>query len=330
MWLHRYTKLVSTATVFLLVAGGLVTSTGSGLAVPDWPTTYGWSMFMFPLKNMVGGIFYEHTHRLIASAVGLLTIILAVWVWLEEPRRWLRRLALVALGAIVLQGLLGGITVLFFLPDAISIAHAGLAQIFFCLTVSLSLFTSAGWLATPREGWIDDGRLRRVATVTTALVYVQILIGASVRHTGAGLVIPDFPLVFGGLRPPEWTTLIGLHYAHRVGAAVVTLAVLATVGHVLFHHRGRPELTRPAVALLVLVIAQITLGGFIVWSQKDVTVNTAHVITGALVLATSLVLTLRLYRPSFRGQQPESQQQWIPVAANRDRGRSSAGAEVRV
>lgn len=329
MWLHRYAKLVSTATVLLLVAGGLVTSTGSGLAVPDWPTTYGWSMFMFPLKNMVGGIFYEHTHRLIASAVGFLTIILAGWVWLEEPRRWLRRLALVALAAVVLQGLLGGITVLFFLPDAISIAHAGLAQIFFCLTVSLSLFTSAGWLATPREGWVDDSRLRQVATVTTALVYVQILIGATVRHTGAGLAIPDFPLVFGGLLPPEWTTLIGWHYAHRVAAALVTIAVLATAGHVLFHQRSRPELTRPAVALLVLVIAQIILGGFIIWSQKDVAVNTAHVITGALVLATSLVLTLRSYRPRFRSQQPERRRQSIPVAENFDRDRSSTGARLR-
>ena len=315
MWLHRYAALVSTATVFLLVAGGLVTSTGSGLAVPDWPTTYGWSMFTFPLRNMVGGIFYEHSHRLIASAVGFLTVVLAIWVWIEERRRWLRRLALVALGAVALQGLLGGITVLLFLPDAISIAHAGLAQIFFCLTVSLALFTSAGWLATPREGWIDDRRLRVAATVTTALVYVQILIGATVRHTGAGLAIPDFPLVFGGLLPPDWTTLIGWHYAHRAGAAVVTLAVLATVGHVLFHHRGRLELTRPAVALLVLVVGQIALGGFIIWSERDVAVNTAHVVTGALVLATALVLTLRSYRPLFRSHVPESQRQGMPVAA---------------
>lgn len=315
MWLHRYATLVSTATVLLLVAGGLVTSTGSGLAVPDWPTTYGWSMFTFPLRNMVGGIFYEHTHRLIASTVGFLTVFLAIWVWIEERRRWLRRLAVVALGAVVLQGLLGGMTVLLFLPDAISIAHAGLAQIFFCLTVSLALFTSAGWLATPRDGWIGDRLLRLVATVTTALVYIQILIGATVRHTGAGLAIPDFPLIFGGLLPPEWTTLIGLQYAHRVGAVVVALAILATAGHVLFHHRLRPELTRPAAALLALVIAQMTLGGFIIWSKRDVAVNTAHVITGALLLATSLVLTLRSYRPLFQSHATEGERQPMPVAA---------------
>ena len=144
MWLHRYAKLVSAATVLLIVAGGLVTSTGSGLAVPDWPTSYGWNMFTFPMKHMVGGIFYEHGHRLIASGVGFLTIILAVWIWRAEPRRWMRNLGFVALGAVCLQGLLGGITVLWFLPTAVSTAHAGLAQIFFCLTIAISLFTSSG------------------------------------------------------------------------------------------------------------------------------------------------------------------------------------------
>jgi cytochrome c oxidase assembly protein subunit 15 len=139
MWLHRYAKLVSASTVLLIVAGGLVTSTGSGLSVPDWPTSYGWSMFTFPLRHMVGGIFYEHGHRLIASTVGFLTIILAVWIWRVEPRRWVRTLGFAALGSVILQGLLGGITVLLFLPTAVSTAHAGLAQIFFCLTVAIAL-----------------------------------------------------------------------------------------------------------------------------------------------------------------------------------------------
>ena len=142
MWLHRYAKLVSAATVLLIVAGGLVTSTGSGLAVPDWPTSYGWNMFTFPMKHMVGGIFYEHGHRLIASGVGFLTIILAFWIWKAEPRRWMRMLGFTALAAVCVQGLLGGITVLYFLPTAVSTAHAGLAQIFFCLTIAIALFTS--------------------------------------------------------------------------------------------------------------------------------------------------------------------------------------------
>src|SRR5918995_854573 len=122
-WLHRFAKLVAASTVLLIAAGGMVTSTGSGLSVPDWPNTYGWFMFSFPVSKWVGGIFYEHSHRLIASTVGFLTIIMAVWTWRGEPRRWLRRLAFVALGAVIVQGLLGGLTVLYFLPAPISIAH---------------------------------------------------------------------------------------------------------------------------------------------------------------------------------------------------------------
>jgi heme a synthase len=299
MWLHRYAKFVSAATVLLLVAGGLVTSTESGLSVPDWPTSYGWNMFTFPLKHMVGGIFYEHGHRLIASGVGVLTIGLALWLWLAEPRKWMRVLGFAALAAVVLQGVLGGITVLFFLPTAVSTAHAGLAQIFFCLTIAISLFTSRGWRSAPAGGWVDDGMLRRIATATTAIIYVQILVGATMRHSAAGLAIPDFPLVFGGIVPPQWTPPIAIHYAHRIGALLVALAIAATAGHVLYHHSDRTELKRPAILLVCLVLAQITLGAFIIWSKKDVAINTAHVIVGALTLATSLVLTLRSQRIRF-------------------------------
>jgi cytochrome c oxidase assembly protein subunit 15 len=298
MWLHRYAKLVSAATVLLIVAGGLVTSTDSGLSVPDWPTSYGWNMFTFPMKYMVGGIFYEHGHRLIASGVGFLTIILAAWLWRAEPRRWVRLLGVTALGSVVLQGLLGGITVLYFLPPAVSTAHAGLAQIFFCLTIAISLFTSPGWTTPPAGGWIDDRTLRRTAAATTFIIYGQILVGATMRHSDAGLAIPDFPLVFGGLMPPSWTPQIAVHYAHRVGALIVTLAVGLTVGHVWHHHRTRTEVTRPAILLAGLVGVQILLGGSIILTRMDVGINTAHVICGALTLATSLVLTLRAHRVS--------------------------------
>src|SRR5260221_7058352 len=127
IWLHRYAKLLVCATLLLVAAGGMVTSTSSGLSVPDWPTTYGYSMFSFPLSRMAGGIFYEHGHRLIASTVGFLTIGLVVFIWRADPRRWMRGLGLVALGAVVLQGVLGGLTVLFRLPPAVSIGHAALA-----------------------------------------------------------------------------------------------------------------------------------------------------------------------------------------------------------
>jgi cytochrome c oxidase assembly protein subunit 15 len=300
MWLHRYAKFVSAATVLLIVAGGLVTSTESGLSVPDWPTSYGWNMFTFPMKHMVGGILYEHGHRLIASGVGFLTIILALWLWRAEPRKWMRVLGFAALGAVILQGVLGGITVLFFLPTPVSTAHAGLAQIFFCLTIAIALFTSRGWHSAPATGWVDDRVLRRVATATTAIIYLQILVGATMRHSDAGLAIPDFPLVFGGILPPRWTPQIAIHYAHRAGALLVTLAIAATVAHVLYHHGNRKELKRPALLLVCFVVVQVTLGAFVIWSTKDIVINTAHVITGALTLATSLVLTLRSHRVRFR------------------------------
>src|SRR6478752_9547755 len=122
--LHRFSKVVVAATILLLLAGSLVTSTGSGLSVPDWPTTYGWNMFTFPPSKWVGGIFYEHGHRLIASTVGFLTIILAAWLWIAEKRPWMRWLGLAALGGVVAQGILGGLTVRMFQPPAVSAAHA--------------------------------------------------------------------------------------------------------------------------------------------------------------------------------------------------------------
>ena len=232
-------RFVSAATVLLIVAGGLVTSTGSGLAVPDWPTSYGWNMFTFPMKHMVGGIFYEHGHRLIASGVGFLTIILALWIWKAEPRRWMRVLGFTALAAVCVQGLLGGITVLYFLPTPVSTAHAGLAQIFFCLTIAIALFTSRGWTG-PKHEPVDDRMLRLVATTTTAFIYLQILVGATMRHSDAGLAIPDFPLVFGGIVPPEWTPQIAIHLrASRRRAD-------RDAGH---RGDGRPRLVSPLAAL---------------------------------------------------------------------------------
>ena len=145
MLLPLFAALVAVSTALLIFAGGLVTSTGSGLSVPDWPNTYGWFMWAFPMSKMVGGIFYEHAHRLIASTVGFLIVILAIWLGRAEPRRWVRRLGYIALGTVIAQGVLGGITVLWYLPDAISIAHASLAQILFCLTVTIALVVSPGW-----------------------------------------------------------------------------------------------------------------------------------------------------------------------------------------
>jgi heme a synthase len=300
--LHLFSVLVAASTLILILAGGLVTSTGSGLAVPDWPNTYGWFMFSFPLDKMVGGIYYEHGHRLIASTVGFLILVQAFWLWRAEPRAWVRRLGFVALAAVITQGILGGLTVLFFLPDPISISHAGLAQIVFCLTVSIALFTSGGWArgyATTRGVAPDDRLLQKVAVATTALIYAQVIVGATMRHTEAGLAIPDFPWVFGGIVPPQWDAKIAVHYAHRVGALVVSLLILATSMHVFVHQRSRRELMRPAVLLLVLLCIQVTLGALVIWTGKQFVINSLHVMTGASVLATSLVLTLRAHRVRF-------------------------------
>ena len=313
-----FAALVAASTALLIFAGGLVTSTGSGLSVPDWPNTYGWFMWAFPISKMVGGIFYEHLHRLVASTVGFLIVVLAIWLAREEPRRWVRRLGYIALAAVITQGVLGGITVLWYLPDSISIAHASLAQIVFCLTTTIALVTSRGWqrgyaesrtsgagapaAPAPRGGNPESRRditLERIAVVTTALIYVQIVIGATMRHTGAGLAIPDFPLAFGHLIPPQWDAKIAIHFAHRIGALTVTLLILATTGHVFFHHRRRAELRRPAMLLLVLLALQITLGALTVLSQKQFIINSLHVVNGALVLVTSLVLTLRAHRARF-------------------------------
>jgi cytochrome c oxidase assembly protein subunit 15 len=297
VWLHRYAKFVVASTVLLIAAGGMVTSTDSGLSVPDWPTTYGWNMFTFPFSKWVGGIRYEHSHRLIASTVGFLTIILAIWTWWIEPRRWVRNLGFLALGAVIVQGILGGITVLLFLPPAVSIGHAGLAQLFFCLTVTLAVVTAPGWRYAVQPA--EDPMLRKVAVATSALIYTQILIGATMRHNDAGLAIPDFPLAFGHVLPAAWNVKVAIHFAHRVGALVVTLFILATAGHVFYHHRRRLELSRPAFFLVMLLSMQVTLGAFVVWSSMDPVINTAHVVNGALVLGTSVVLTLRSFRSGF-------------------------------
>ena len=312
-WLNRYAKLVAASTVLLIAAGGMVTSTGSGLSVPDWPNTYGWFMFSFPFEKWVGGIKYEHSHRLIASTVGLLTVVLTIWVWRVEARAWVRKLAFAALGAVILQGLLGGITVLLKLPPAVSIGHAGLAQLFFCITLSLAVFTSPSW--RDGEAGIDDAWLRRLTAATTLMVYLQILLGATMRHTNAGMAIPTFPLAFGHLVPPAWTPGIAIHFAHRVGAMLVAIAIISTTVYVRTHHRTRRALVRPAMLLVVLVALQIMLGAFVVWSALQPIINTVHVVNGALVLGTSLVLTLR----SYKGV-PVAARAAVPVTGSPRRG----------
>jgi cytochrome c oxidase assembly protein subunit 15 len=278
-------------TLFLIFWGGLVTSTGSALSVPDWPLSYG--MIQPPL---VGGIFYEHIHRQIAAGVGFLTLVLAFWTSRREERRGVRRLAWVALAAVCTQGGLGAITVLFFTPLPVSAAHACLAQTFLCLVVALTY-------ATSHEGTVPAARredatgLRTAAIALVAGVFVQLVLGAIMRHIDRGqaaLAIPDFPLALGQVIPPLDSGPVAIHFAHRVGA----LVVLVLVGNlVLRAFRSRDaRFTRPALGLVALVLVQVTLGAFTVWTAKAVYPTCAHVANGAAVLATGFFLTLRAFR----------------------------------
>ena len=270
-----------------------MTSTQSGLSVPDWPTTYGQNPFTFPISKWVGGIRFEHTHRLVASAVGVLTIALALFLARREPRRWVRRLGYLALAAVVAQGILGGLTVLWLLPTWISVAHACLAQTFFCLTVAIAVVTSPRFTErTPADlrAAFSRNPVARMTAATSAATFCQLLVGAVMRHSQAGLAIPDFPLAMGRVVPPMTSFAVAIHYAHRVGALVVALLAAASAARA-FRSR-RPGLAKTAAWLCLLVFAQIALGASTVLTRKAVAVTTAHVATGALLLATTLILCL--------------------------------------
>lgn len=297
--LRQFAKSVAAATLFLIFAGAMVTSTGSALAVPDWPLAYG---MVFP--PMVGGIFYEHGHRMIAATVGFLTVIQAVWLQLREPKRFVRLLGWTSVGAVIAQGLLGGLTVLFLLPPAISIGHAALAEIFFCLNVSIAFFTSAFFAGRAPSAAANNSPVR-LSTVVAGLVYVQILLGALMRHLGAGLAIPDFPLSFGRIVPPLHSLPVAANFAHRAGALIVTLAILLLGVSVSRLAAAHP--VRRLYQVLVSVLgAQVMLGAYTVWSAKHPIVTSLHVTIGALTLAMSLLLCLAVRTVAMPEERLES------------------------
>src|SRR5437588_2935124 len=192
-WLNRFAWLTAVATLFLICSGGMVTSKGVGLAVPDWPTTFGYNMFLFPVSKWIGGIFFEHTHRLIASAVGFFTIILMVWLWRNEDRQWVRNLGMIAVAAVILQGVLGGLRVTM-LEDEIGIFHACLAQAFLGLIVLIAIVTTDFWRSFGNVD-VDPTKFRAVkmiAVATTVAIYLQLALGATMRHQHKDLAILDF------------------------------------------------------------------------------------------------------------------------------------------
>ena len=284
VWPHRLAVLTTCATLPLLFIGGLVTSKGAGLAVPDWPTTFGYNMFLYPWSQMVGAVFYEHSHRLAGSFVGLCTIFLALALWFKERRRWLRWLGLAALAMVIAQGVLGGLRVIL-LQHTLAIIHASFAQAFFAFAASLAIFTSQEWRGESREAPLDDGgKLLRLAIITTAMIYLQVIFGAVLRHTGGGL---EAHLLFA--------FLVAVH---------VSLLLLRVAK--LFSHR--PRLLRGAGFLGVLLVAQLLLGLGSYFGKYTtllrmpaegvVYLTTIHLIVGALMLVTSLMLALRVARLS--------------------------------
>ena len=302
--IHRLAVFLAGYTVLLITAGGLVKSLEAGLSVPDWPLSYG--MLNPPRWWEIETVRAEHGHRLIAGVALILTIVLTVWIARREERPWVRRIAYLALLAVLAQAALGGITVLFFLPTAISVSHAALAQFFLLLIVTLAVVTSRFWLSARQPAPGSDARaVIGIATATTVAIYLQILIGAVMRHTGAGLAIPDFPLVFGGLIPPRLDFGIAIHYLHRLGALLVATLIFWLLGRILRLAGNERALLRPGLWLVGLVLLQGTLGGLVVWTSKAVLPNTLHVGGGALVLATSMLLQLISRRLGWlQGREP--------------------------
>src|SRR5438874_1670252 len=220
-WLNRFAWFTAFATLLHICSGGMVTSKGVGLAVPDWPTTFGYNMFLFPASKWIGGIFFEHTHRLIASTVGFLTIILAAWLWFVDPRRWDRILGVAAVGAVIVQGVLGGLRVTM-LKDEIGIFHACLAQAFFGLLVFVALVTSRAWAVESAASADAGGALRTayattvwLPIATTLLIFLQLALGATMRHQHRDLSITDFPTAYGQWIPDTSTAALAKINAAR-------------------------------------------------------------------------------------------------------------------
>ncbi len=327
-WLYRFIVATAAATFLLLGLGGLVTSHEAGMSVPDWPTSYGYPMFALPIKFWKGGAFFEHTHRLLASGIGFLTTMLAVWLWFKDSRRWMRWLGVLAFVLVALQGVLGGLRVTLHM-DKLGIVHGALAQSFFVLICALALFTSRWWQNVAQASRLPDrasmrsaagtAALRWLVLAMTILIFGQLILGATMRHQHAGLAIPDFPAAYGKIWPdtsavavarynadrievisenPITAFQIVLQMAHRMVALAIFIGV-AVCAWLAWRRLGkRDPLARLAVYWLALIVAQIILGAATIWSNKAADVATAHVLVGALSLVTgALWCAAAFHRP---------------------------------
>jgi heme a synthase len=297
----------------------MVTSKNVGLAVPDWPTTFGYNMFLFPVSKWVGGILFEHTHRLIASAVGFLTIILAIWLWCRESRQWVRCLGLIALAGVILQGILGGLRVTM-LKDEIGIFHACIAQAFLALLVVIAIVTTGFWQSLPKIT-INPNKfapIRTLAGAITLAIYVQLALGATMRHQHRDLSILDFPTVNGAWIPDTSATALAkinawrdarglsdvdafqiwLQMTHRFVALLIAIGVIAFCSRVWKDARQVPVLKRWSIWWVVFLLVQLTLGAWTIWSNKAADIATAHVAVGAIMLSFGVSISTICWRIS--------------------------------
>ena len=299
---RRLSKVIVFLTLSLIFVGALIKSHEVGLSVPDWPTSYGKQMFSFPFSEMVGGIFYEHGHRLFATIVGFFTLIQFIVLSFTDHPMWVKKMSFIALVLVITQGFLGGMTVIFFLPPQISILHGVLAQIFFISIIFIAYSLSDSRLNKKKESF--PLFIKRGALIITLLVFVQLILGALVRHTSSGLAIPDFPKM-GGMWIPtfsdnmvnninvelfdknldmvsKWQVVI--HFLHRLGAFIITLALTFFVYK--FRKMVEKNSTESKILILfsVLLFIQIILGASTVITEKLPFVASFHVVTGAALL----------------------------------------------
>ena len=318
--MRAFAWFTALATLGLIGLGGLVTSHGAGMAVPDWPTTYGYNMFLFPISQWVGGIFYEHTHRLYASGIGLLTVILAVWLQMRSGNPVLNRWAWAAVALVIVQGLLGGLRVSL-MKDQIGVIHASLAQAFLVLLVAIAVGLSPHWQRWKSEAPAAPPGVGRWVTGVTLMIFVQLMLGATMRHQHAGLAVPDFPLAYGRVWPstdeaflhgvnalrtdtrdfhPITAFQVHLHMTHRLLAAGLLVGVVVAARELRRAFGPASVPGRLALAWKALIGVQVILGASTVWTNKAADVATLHVVIGAACLAVG-AWSVMLSRVATRG-----------------------------
>ena len=339
-WLNRFAWFICVTALLLICSGGMVTSKNVGLAVPDWPTTFGYNMFRFPVSKWLGGILFEHTHRLIASAVGFLTIILAIWLWRSESRRWVRNLGLIALAGVILQGILGGLRVTM-LKDEIGIFHACVAQAFLALLVVIALVTTNFWRSLGHNAVNLEGEsphiatIRNIAAVVTLAIYVQLALGATMRHQHRDLSILDFPTANGAWIPDTSATALAkinawrdarglsdvdafqiwLQMIHRFVALLIAIGVITFCSRVWRDARQVPALRKLSMWWIAFLFVQLTLGAWTIWSNKAADIATAHVAVGAIMLSFGVSISAICLRILALSRHAASGERALPIPA---------------